>query len=173
MTRRRPMKGRVGDVDAPEGAPRGFHEPVLADETLSYLAPEGSGLYLDGTVGGGGHALRILERCAECRLIAVDRDPEALTQAATTLADHRIRVRFVEGRFDQIAQDPEVQATGLAGALLDLGVSSHQLDRVERGFQFGRGAPLDMRMAGAGSEDPVTAAELLNTASEARLTEVF
>jgi 16S rRNA (cytosine1402-N4)-methyltransferase len=175
MTPRRRSDRRSPSLEAPlAGAPeeaRGFHEPVLADETLGYLAPQGTGLYLDGTVGGGGHALRILGACPDCRLIAVDRDPEALAQAAATLAEHTGRVRFIESRFDEVAQDAEVQSTGLAGALLDLGVSSHQLDRIERGFQFGRGAPLDMRMAAQGPE--ANAAELLNDASEEELTEVF
>jgi 16S rRNA (cytosine1402-N4)-methyltransferase len=175
MTRRRRMERGSPSLEGPQAGAseeaRGFHEPVLAEETLGYLAPQGRGLYLDGTVGGGGHALRILGACAECRLIAVDRDPEALAQAAATLAEHHARVRFVAGRFDEVAQDAEVKATGLAGALLDLGVSSHQLDRMERGFQFGRGAPLDMRMGGEGPE--ANAAELLNSASEEQLTEIF
>jgi 16S rRNA (cytosine1402-N4)-methyltransferase len=141
------------------------------DEVLEWLAPEGNGLYLDGTVGGGGHALRLLERCPACRLLAVDRDPDALAGAATTLSAHSERVRFLRGTFDQAARDPEVRDRGLAGALLDLGVSSHQIDRVERGFQFARGAPLDMRMAGEGSGP--TAADLLNGASEDRLAQIF
>jgi 16S rRNA (cytosine1402-N4)-methyltransferase len=148
-----------------------FHEPVLADEALDYLAPAGQALYLDGTVGGGGHALRLLERCPGCRLLAVDRDPEALREAAEVLGVHRERVRFLGGTFADAAEDPEVKDAGLAGALLDLGVSSHQLDRAERGFQFGRGAPLDMRMEAGGSM--LTAAELLNEADEARLAEIF
>jgi 16S rRNA (cytosine1402-N4)-methyltransferase len=149
----------------------GFHEPVLADEALDYLAPAGEALYLDGTVGGGGHALRLLERCPGCRLLAVDRDPEALREASEVLAPHRARVRFLEGTFAEAASDPEVRDAGLAGALLDLGVSSHQLDQAERGFQFGRGAPPDMRMA-TGAPG-VTAADLLNEEDEARLAEIF
>jgi 16S rRNA (cytosine1402-N4)-methyltransferase len=143
----------------------------LAAESLEYLAPGGEGLYLDGTVGGGGHSQRILESCPGCRVLAVDRDPEALSHAATTLAPYRERVRFLHGTFDQAAGDAEVQGEGLAGALLDLGVSSRQLDRAERGFQFGRGAPLDMRMSGEGSGP--TAAELLNNADEDRLARIF
>jgi 16S rRNA (cytosine1402-N4)-methyltransferase len=160
---------RLGGVA--EGGSRSFHEPVLADETLTYLSPHGTGLYLDGTVGGGGHALRLLEHCAGCRLLAVDRDPDALAEAAGVLAPHSARVRFLEGTFHEAASDAEVRATGLSGALLDLGVSSHQLDIAERGFQFGRGAPLDMRMGPA--ESSLTAAELLNGASEAELARLF
>jgi len=153
-----------------DGTAGSFHEPVMAPEVLAHLSPADSGLYLDGTVGGGGHALQILERCPTCRLIALDRDPEALQEAARVLAPHRDRVRFIEGTFDQAARDPQVRDEGLSGALLDLGVSSHQLDRPERGFQFRRGATLDMRMgAGSGS----TAAELLNEGTEERLAQVF
>jgi 16S rRNA (cytosine1402-N4)-methyltransferase len=140
------------------------------DEALDYLSPAGSELYLDGTLGGGGHALRLLERCAECRLVAVDRDPDALAHAKATLSAHESRVRFLHTTFDQAASDPDVRAEGLAGALLDLGVSSHQIDRTERGFSFARGARLDMRMGGEGGQ---TAADLLNEESEERLAEIF
>jgi 16S rRNA (cytosine1402-N4)-methyltransferase len=148
-----------------------YHEPVLLDASLAYLAPEGDGLYLDGTVGGGGHSLGLLERCPGCRVLAVDRDPDALAHAAEVLAPHRERVRFLHTTFDHAASDPEVQGRGLAGALLDLGVSSRQLDRAERGFQFRRGAPLDMRMSGEGSGP--TAADVLNGAGEERLAHIF
>jgi 16S rRNA (cytosine1402-N4)-methyltransferase len=144
---------------------------VLVEETLSYLAPSGDALYLDGTVGGGGHALELLGRCPACRVLAVDRDPEALAQASDALSSHRERVRFLHGTFDRAALDPEVRDRGLAGALLDLGVSSRQLDRAERGFHFRRGAPLDMRMSGEGSGP--TAADLLNEADEDRLAQIF
>jgi 16S rRNA (cytosine1402-N4)-methyltransferase len=143
----------------------------MASESLEYLTPEGEGLYLDGTVGGGGHSLRILESCPGCQVLAVDRDPEALAHARTTLAPYKERVRFLHATFDQAADDAEVRDRGLSGVLLDLGVSSRQLDRTERGFRFGRGAPLDMRMSGEGSGP--TAADLLNQADEARLTHIF
>jgi len=167
--RRRPAV-QSDEEFASDGTAGRFHEPVLAEEVLAHLSPADSGLYLDGTVGGGGHALQILEHCPSCRLIALDRDPEALREAARVLAPHRDRVRFIEGTFDEAARDPQVRDEGLSGALLDLGVSSHQLDRPERGFQFRRGAALDMRMgAGSGS----TAADLLNEGTEERLAQVF
>jgi len=146
-----------------------YHAPVLGPESMDLLGPRGSGLYLDGTVGGGGHALLLLERCPRCRLLAVDRDPEALEAAGEALADYADRVRFLEARFDTAPTDAEVQSDGLAGALLDLGISSHQVDRTGRGFSFRSGAPLDMRMSGRGT----TAAEFLNQEDEAELARVL
>ena len=148
----------------------GYHAPVLVEEVLALLELEGEKLVLDGTVGGGGHALAILDACEGCRLLAVDRDPEALAQARQALAGHRDRVRFIHARFDDAALDPEVRDRGLDGVLLDLGVSSHQLDADARGFAFRRGVALDMRMdaAVAGGADA-----FLQEAPEERLIEVF
>jgi 16S rRNA (cytosine1402-N4)-methyltransferase len=148
----------------------GYHEPVLSHEVLEFLAPEGERLYLDGTVGGGGHTRAILTECEECRVLAVDRDPAALEEARAALADLRGRVRFLHARFDAATDDPEVRDRGLDGALLDLGVSSHQLDADERGFAFRRGVALDMRMDSSGGGD---AARLLAEASEERLAQIF
>lgn len=147
-----------------------YHAPVLLDETLEFLALRDGGLYMDGTVGGGGHSAAMLDACAGCRVLAVDRDPEALAEAREALARHRARVRFIRARFDDAVSDPEVQDRGLDGALLDLGVSSRQLDADDRGFAFRRGVVLDMRM------DPsmgLDAASFLDTADEASLAEVF
>lgn len=147
-----------------------YHEPVMADEVVSLLGPAGEGLYLDGTLGGGGHTRRILEACVGCRVVAVDRDPAALAEAEGALGDLRARVRFVRARFDEALDDAEVRDRGLDGALLDLGVSSHQIDDEGRGFTFRRGAPLDMRM------DPSEeggAVAFLAGADEAELTRVF
>ncbi len=146
-----------------------YHEPVLGDEVLSFLDPHDAGFYLDGTLGGGGHTRMILEACPACRVLGVDRDPEALAEARTVLAEHRGRVRFLEARFDEAPRDPEVRDRGLDGALLDLGVSSHQLDADERGFAFRRGVALDMRM-GAGGTDART---FLAHASQDEMTRVF
>ena len=146
-----------------------YHAPVLGPEAVDLLDPVGEGLYLDGTVGGGGHALLLLERCPRCRLLAVDRDPDAIDEARAALSDHESRVRFLEARFDEAALDPEVRSEGLAGALLDLGISSHQVDRAARGFTFRPGAPLDMRMSGEGR----TAADVLNEEDESELARIF
>ena len=143
-----------------------YHEPVMVAEVLEQLALRDDGLYLDGTVGGGGHTRAILEACAGCRVIAVDRDPEALAEARSALAGFTGRVRFLHERFDQAVGDPEVRDRGLAGALLDLGVSSHQLDADERGFAFRRGVELDMRM---NPEEGMDAAAFLGSAYNARM----
>ncbi|HUP50927.1 MAG TPA: 16S rRNA (cytosine(1402)-N(4))-methyltransferase RsmH [Longimicrobiales bacterium] len=147
-----------------------YHDPVLAKDVVSFLSPSGEGLYLDGTVGGGGHARLILEVCGGCRVLAVDRDPEALEHARATLADFAGRVHFLRARFDDATDDAEVRDVGLDGALLDLGVSSRQLEADERGFTFRRGVALDMRMDPSGGPD---ARSFLAEASEERLAQVF
>ena len=148
----------------------GYHEPVMGAEVLDHLAPSGQGLYLDGTVGGGGHTRLILERCPACRVIAVDRDPEALAEARSALGDLAARVRFLHRRFDDAPDDTEIRERGLSGALLDLGVSSHQLDADARGFAFRRGVALDMRMD---PTQPTDAAAFLAGADEELRTRVF
>lgn len=125
----------------------GYHAPVLGPETVAVLSPAAGALIVDGTVGGGGHSLMLLEACTDCRILAVDRDPEALAEAGRRLQDYRSRVRFIEARFDEFGEDLEVRDRGVDGILLDLGVSSHQIDEDGRGFTFRAGAPLDMRMS--------------------------
>jgi 16S rRNA (cytosine1402-N4)-methyltransferase len=147
-----------------------YHEPVLGTEALELLKPRDGGLYLDGTVGGGGHARMILEECPGCRLIAVDRDMDALEHARDALERFGARVRFVHARFDDAPLDPEVRERGLDGALLDLGVSSWQLETDARGFTFRRGVALDMRMDPSEGPD---ARRFLLEASEERLAQVF
>lgn len=147
----------------------GYHDPVMGAEVLDLLAPRDEGLYLDGTVGGGGHARLILDACPGCRVVAVDRDPEALEAARAALEAYRPRVRFLRARFDRAVDDPEVRDGGLEGALLDLGVSSHQLDDDARGFAFRRGVALDMRMSGEGRD----ARDFLASADEAELARAF
>jgi 16S rRNA (cytosine1402-N4)-methyltransferase len=155
---------------SPEGA---YHLPVLVDEALEALAPAARGEVMDGTVGGGGHARALLERYPECRLLAVDRDPEALERARKELAPFGDRVRFVQARFDEAAEGAGIAGPTLSGALLDLGISSRQIDRPERGFTFqADDAPLDMRMGGKGSHDP-TAAAILNQGDEDELLRIF
>ncbi len=148
----------------------GYHEPVLSDEVLEYLSPEGDQFFLDGTVGGGGHTRAILDACATCRVLAVDRDPQAIAEAKEALAPVRDRVRFLQVRFDEAPHDIEVKDQGLDGALLDLGVSSHQLDDDDRGFAFRHGVALDMRMNEAEALD---ARIFLNEAEEDELVRVF
>lgn len=147
-----------------------YHEPVLAEEAIAFLAPSGEGFFLDGTLGGGGHTRRLLEACPGCRVVAVDRDPEAIEHARAALGPLTSRVRFLHRRFDEAVDDAEVRDRGLEGALLDLGVSSHQIDEDARGFAFRRGVALDMRMDPTQEEDAV---RFLAEAAEERLAEVF
>jgi 16S rRNA (cytosine1402-N4)-methyltransferase len=144
----------------------------LPAEVLRFLAPRPGGVYLDGTVGGGGHAALVLEACAPGgELIGFDRDESALAAARARLAPFGKRVRLIHGNFAEVALLlPELESRGIDGFLLDLGVSSHQLDTRDRGFSFQQDAPLDMRMdAGSGA----TAADLVNDLSEEELTRII
>jgi 16S rRNA (cytosine1402-N4)-methyltransferase len=149
----------------------GYHRPVLLEEVLGFLLPS-PGPILDGTVGGGGHARALLDRDPSLELIAVDRDPEALEEATTVLAPHAHRVRFVRAEFRDAVEAAGIPGEVLGGVLLDLGVSSHQLDEDVRGFAFRPGVPLDMRMAG-GSSGEASAADLLRTAEQEELARIF
>jgi 16S rRNA (cytosine1402-N4)-methyltransferase len=148
-----------------------FHTPVMMAEVVRYLAPEGGGLFLDGTVGGGGHAEAILQAGDEVELLAVDRDPEAQDEARAKLQRFGKRVRFARGDYADVDNVFDLGEGALAGVLLDLGVSSHQIDNLERGFSFRRGAPLDMRMFREGPEP--TAEELLSGLSAEELAGIF
>lgn len=168
----RPAGGNE-DLEQEGDDERGYHEPVLLEEVLEFLAPRGDGVFLDGTLGGGGHARALLERCPGCRLLAVDRDAEALAEAAGLLAPHASRTRLLRSGFDQAVEAHGITGPTLAGALLDLGVSSHQLDADARGFSVRRGVALDMRLGGELDRDLPTAADLLNQADEATLGRIF
>jgi len=148
-----------------------FHDPVMVEEVLEVLEGARAGTILDGTLGGGGHAEAMLSRWPRCRILGVDRDPDAVETARRRLKPFTDRLRILEMRFDQAVDDARVKGEGLNGALLDLGVSSRQLDSDHRGFAFRRGLPLDMRMGG--KRDGETAADFLNRESEAELARVF
>lgn len=142
------------------------HLPVMVAETLDLLAVGRGGLFVDATLGLGGHAEAILEASPDARLVGVDRDPRALELAAQRLERFGERVRFAHANFHQL--EPALAGLGIhnvAGVLADLGVSSMQLDTPERGFSFRFDAPLDMRMGLAER----TAADLVNEASEGEL----
>ncbi len=146
-----------------------YHQPVLPEETLALLAPAPGRLYVDGTLGGGGHSEALLEAGAE--VIGLDQDPEALAHAGERLARFGTRFRAVRANFENVAHVlDELGVANVDGALLDIGVSSRQLDAPERGFSFQEEGPLDMRMDPDG---PTTAADLVNTLPEAELVRIF
>lgn len=149
---------------------RGYHVPVLMREVLEFLAPAPGKVIVDGTLGGGGHTTALLDNGAT--VFAFDQDPEAFSNfASLRLGGFLGRFRPVQANFQNV--EAELEKVGVAqidGALLDLGVSSHQLDTPERGFSLQADGPLDMRMS---PETPMSAAGLVNTASEEELTRIF
>jgi 16S rRNA (cytosine1402-N4)-methyltransferase len=151
------------------GQPPAGHVPVMLDEVITSLAPRDGGVYLDGTFGGGGYATAILER-ARCTLWAIDRDPEAIERGASLVARFPGRLHLLHGRFgDMVTLLDQAGVTELDGVVLDLGVSSFQIDDPKRGFSFRHDGPLDMRMG----KDGTSAADLVNTLSERALADVF
>jgi len=146
-----------------------IHEPVLLEEVLAALNPKSGGLYVDGTVGGGGHSEAILEACSpEGCLVAFDRDDWALTAASKRLARFGDRLELHHEAFAGLVK--RLAKRLCDGVLLDLGVSSPQLDEAERGFSFQSDGPLDMRMD---RRQPVTAAQLVNEFEPVELAEIF
>jgi 16S rRNA (cytosine1402-N4)-methyltransferase len=145
------------------------HVPVMLDEVLEGLAVRADGTYLDGTFGRGGHARAVLEKLdANGRLLVMDRDPQAVAAARSEFGgDARVSIRH--GDFADLAEWPATHG-GLDGVLLDLGVSSPQLDDAQRGFSFRADAPLDMRMDPTSGE---SAAEFLGNASESEIADVL
>ena len=145
-----------------------LHEPVLLAETLELLAVRPGGFWVDGTVGAGGHAAEILTRSApDGRLLASDRDAEALAAAAQTLAPFAARARLLQADYREL---PALIEEPPDGILLDLGVSSLQLDRAERGFSLKSDGPLDMRMD---QSRGITAAEVVNRTPEPELADII
>jgi 16S rRNA (cytosine1402-N4)-methyltransferase len=138
-----------------------YHVSVLLDECIQALNIKPDGIYVDGTLGGAGHSSQIAARLTTGRLIGIDRDPKALKAAGERLAPYADRVTLVHSNFSQLDEVLEnLGIEGVDGILLDLGVSSPQLDEAERGFSYMADAPLDMRM---NSEDSLTAHEVVNT----------
>lgn len=149
-----------------------YHEPVLCRDAVDLLVPDPNGTYVDGTTGGGGHAEQICRRLqGEGRLVCMDADGEALVHSRERLRDFRERVSFVHDNFGRIRG--AVEALGIRtvhGVLLDLGVSSHQLDEARRGFTFRADAPLDMRFD---AQRGLNARDVVNTYDERRLEQVL
>jgi 16S rRNA (cytosine1402-N4)-methyltransferase len=148
------------------------HLPVLLNEVLAWLDPRPGGRYCDATLGLAGHARAVLERAApDGRLVGIDRDPDALAASRTALEPFGDRVTLVHARFSQAKEVLErVGMIPVDGFLVDLGVSSPQLDRPERGFSFRNDGPLDMRMDPTQGE---TAADLLQRVDEEELTHII
>jgi 16S rRNA (cytosine1402-N4)-methyltransferase len=158
-------------LEPPSSAPEPTrHLPVLLEQTIAALAPARGGLFVDATLGGGGHAEALLDAGPEIRLIAVDRDAQAVTRARMRLARFGERVQFVHAPFSAIGSLLGAGDRGrVAGLLADLGLSSDQLDDRHRGFSFQQDGPLDMRMDRTAQK--TSAAVLLAHASEDEIEE--
>ena len=149
-----------------------YHTPVLAERIADYLMISSEGVYIDGTLGGGGHAELILERLGTTgRLIGIDRDPEAIAYAGDRLSVFGSRFTAVEGSFENLTQIlNDLKIPVISGAVLDLGISSHQIDDPRRGFSYQQSGPLEMRMGPAATR---SARDVINTYSAKELTGIF
>lgn len=159
----------AASVRAHQAAHNSGHVPVMLAEVLEHLKPRDGGVYVDGTFGAGGYTRAIL-LAANCTVYAIDRDPAAITRAAKLMAEFPGRLIMLQGCFGDIkdllaAHD----ISHVDGFVLDLGVSSPQLDEAARGFSFRENGPLDMRMSSAGQ----SAADLVNTAPEGELADII
>ena len=144
------------------------HISVLLNETIEGLAIKPEGIYVDGTAGGAGHSRKIAEKLTTGRLIAIDRDPDAVQVATERLKGFNATV--VQANYSEIASIlRELEIDGVDGILLDLGVSSHQLDTGERGFSYNINAPLDMRMSQSG----ISAKDIVNEYSQEQLSKII
>lgn len=148
------------------------HISVLLEETIDSLAIKPDGIYVDGTLGGGGHSLEICKRLGEGgRLIGIDQDEDAIKAATERLKDYKDKVTIVHSNYQEIDSVlRELSISGVDGIVLDLGVSSYQLDNAERGFSYREDAPLDMRMD---RSKEMTAYEIVNNYSESDLFRVI
>jgi 16S rRNA (cytosine1402-N4)-methyltransferase len=143
----------------------------MGPEVVELLTPVPTGTVVDATVGGGGHARRLLDTRSDLRLLGIDRDREAVTAATEALAGHRERATVVHGSFEELTGIVTAHSEGnIVGILFDLGVSSPQLDRPERGFSYWSDAPLDMRMD---SIQSLTAAQVVNEYPEDELARLI
>jgi 16S rRNA (cytosine1402-N4)-methyltransferase len=157
-------------LGSPDMPARTYHVPVMAKQVKASLQPAPGMLFLDGTVGGGGHTGILLQAGAE--VVGLDQDPQALAECREMLKAFAPKARFVESNFRDACETLENMGEErlLDGALLDIGVSSHQLDEAERGFSLMREGPLDMRMSPRAAQ---SAADIVNTLSAEDLTRIF
>ena len=145
------------------------HKPVLFEETIRSLAIRPEGTYIDGTMGGGGHSEAILQRLTTGTLLSIDQDPDAIQAAGERLKQYPQSIR-VRGNFAQMGEIAKAQGMEVVdGVLLDIGVSSYQLDTPERVFSYHHDAPLDMRM----SQEGPSARDLVNTLDERELADII
>jgi 16S rRNA (cytosine1402-N4)-methyltransferase len=146
------------------------HIPVLSRELITGLDISPDGLYLDATVGFGGHSRLILESGPDVRVIALDQDQQALNASQTALAEYGSRIKFCHINFAEYQPDPETMQEKFDGIIADIGVSSVQIDTPERGFSFRHAAPLDMRM---NQSQTLTAEDIVNYWQETELANIF
>ncbi len=147
------------------------HQPVLLRETIDALQIFGEGVYVDGTLGGGGHALEVAKRLTTGRLIGIDQDRDAIEAASQRLQDYKKNITILRDNYVNIKRILEnLGLTQVNGIYLDLGVSSYQLDQGERGFSYRREGRLDMRMD---DRNPLTAWEMVNTYSKEELARII
>lgn len=147
------------------------HKSVLLEECMENLSLKDGGDYFDGTLGGGGHSLEIMKRTSHSKLLAIDKDCDALMSAGERLRDYLGRIYFIHDDYKNAAKHIDKYfPEGLDGALLDLGVSSYQIDNPERGFSYMNDAPLDMRM---NTQQYLTAFNVVNEYSEPELAQIF
>jgi 16S rRNA (cytosine1402-N4)-methyltransferase len=145
------------------------HVPVMAREVVDALQPRDGGRYLDGTFGAGGYTTAMLDR-ADCQVIAIDRDPDAIAAGQVLAERYAPRLRLIEGRFGDMADLLSAEGVeDVDGVTLDLGVSSMQFDQADRGFSFRASGPLDMRMEKSGA----SAADLVNEGDETELADII
>jgi len=145
------------------------HIPVLLNEVVEYLNPKDGEIYVDGTFGAGGYAREILNK-ADCSIYSIDCDPNVKQTAEAFEKEYKNRFKFLQGKFSQMADLLENEGVkGVNGVVLDIGVSSMQVDEAIRGFSFMREGPLDMRMSGQG----VDAAGFINSAEEKELADTI
>lgn len=148
-----------------------YHIPVMADQCVEYLKLRPEGVYVDATLGAGGHSLAMLKACPHVSLFGFDRDSEAIREAETKLVAYQSRVQIIQAPFSSLRSQLALRkVSAIDGILFDLGVSSHQLDEAARGFSFDRDAALDMRMD---KGQALTAAELVNGAPLKELATIF
>ncbi len=165
------MTARSGEPSA-RGDRRGMqrHIPVLLPELLAALSPQAGQRFIDGTFGAGGYTAALLEAAKNTQLLAIDRDPRAIASGQELVRESAGRLTLLEGTFGTL--DSIAETAGFApvdGVVLDIGVSSMQIDEAERGFSFQKDGPLDMRLSGSGP----TAADVVNSEEEARLADIF